>query len=158
MLPKWKLHPLDEGGKNKIPSPPWLISLPHDSPTMHREILTSEIYFFCCCRAGMWSLPWSNSSLHYEPKYSSFHQLIHTFITLQITHLSSKRDIKGKNRKGWVSLAQKVLGERGLFSLWLAVIWIKVHSEVVNDLNSKTCYYNWSKNGLKKSCFIKLSL
>lgn len=41
--------------------------------------------------------------------------------------------------------AQKVLREREVLSLWLAVIWIKVHAEVVNDLNSKTCYYNWSK-------------
>lgn len=94
------------------------------------------------------ALSWSNSSVHYEARIAAF---INWYILslLHKSHIFLQRQTWrwGKKIEEGLGLtkAQKVLREREVLSLWLAVIWIKVHTEVVNDLNSKTCYYNWSK-------------
>lgn len=158
ILPKWELQLLDQGGKIRLGHPWWAIrTATWYAYSVHSNLDFWDPLFPPCNNAGLWSLCCTNASVPWWAQDSSFHEPKHTFITLQITHLSSKRNMKRgeKIEKDRLTVAQKVLGERERVSLWLAVIWIKVHSEVVNDLNSKTCYYNWSKNGLKKSLFHK---
>lgn len=86
------------------------------------------------------ALSWSNSSVHYEARIAAF---INWYILslLHKSHIFLQRQTWrwGKKIEEGLGLtkAQKVLREREVLSLWLAVIWIKVHTEVVNDLNSK---------------------
>lgn len=94
---------------------------------------------------------WSNSSVHYGARIAVFINwyilsLLHKSHIFLFLQRQTWRWRKKKIEEGLgLTEAQKVLREREVLSLWLAVIWIKVHTEVVNDLNSKTCYYNWSK-------------
>lgn len=105
-------------------------------------------FFFPAVMQVYEALSWSNSSVHYEARIAAF---INWYILslLHKSHIFLQRQTWrwGKKIEEGLGLtkAQKILREREVLSLWLAVIWIKVHTEVVNDLNSKTCYYNWSK-------------
>lgn len=106
------------------------------------------LFFFLAVMQVNEAWSWSNSSVHYEARIAAF---INWYILslLHKSHIFLQRQTwrwRKKIEEGFgLTKAQKVLREREVFSLWLAVIWIKVHTKVVNDLNAKTCYYNWSK-------------
>lgn len=69
--------------------------MPHGAPAGHAASRTGEIYFFPAVRRGGEALSRSNFGVRDEGSAAVFiNRYIHTFMTPQITRLSSKTDMK----------------------------------------------------------------